>query len=551
MKFQNLLFLFSLAIFGTGWAELRPLVSTRYGKLQGVTASVKETPRTVDAFYAIPFAKPPVGRLRFANPEAPEPWESTRDASEYPPMCLQDVSMLDEMSVDYKITFKMPPLSEDCLYLNVFTPTDRQKESKLPVMFFIHGGGLLVGGASLYDGSALSAYENVVVVSIQYRLGILGFFSTGDEELPGNLGFMDQVAALYWVQENIAHFGGDPESVTIFGESAGGVSVSALVLSPLSKGLFHRAIAESGVMLMPGIAANTPEDLNVYQALVSELSGCQPTSVVECLRLKSQEDILTIALKMQFLPLPVTVDGVFLTKPAEEVLASGESHEVPFLLGVCNHEFGWMLPQVFGIYGITEGMSRESVQTALYTIPMLGLNSSMMPFILDEYLGGLRDPIELRDGFLDICGDMVFIVPCLRVANYHRDSRLPVYFYEYQHRPSMFDGVKPDFVKADHVDEILYVFGGPFLRDGVLFSGDATDEEKVLSRTIMGYWANFARKGDPNGPGLPEWPLYDEDERYLEINLKQKASARLKEDKYKFWTEILPGKVQKMDHTEL
>ncbi|PIO40670.1 hypothetical protein AB205_0056290 [Aquarana catesbeiana] len=211
--------------------------------------------------------------------------------------CLQEMGMMEGLTHYYKSTFKMPPPSEDCLYLNIYTPNDREKESKLPVMVFIHGGGLIIGGA-YYDGSALSVYENVVVVSIQYRLGILGFFSTGDDKLPGNLGFIDQVAALHWVQENIADFGGDQHSVTIFGESAGGVSVSALVLSPLAKGLFHKAISESGFVTMSSLVVSKPEDLTIYQDLVAGLFGCSVSSVVECLKLKSEEDILSVAAKM-------------------------------------------------------------------------------------------------------------------------------------------------------------------------------------------------------------------------------------------------------------
>ncbi|XP_073469289.1 fatty acyl-CoA hydrolase precursor, medium chain-like isoform X1 [Aquarana catesbeiana] len=551
MKFCALLCLSLLAILGIGQAVERPLVDTKYGKLRGVNVPVKETPRTADAFYGIPFAKPPVGSLRFAYPEAPEPWESVRDASQYAPMCLQEMGMMEGLTHYYKSTFKMPPPSEDCLYLNIYTPNDREKESKLPVMVFIHGGGLIIGGA-YYDGSALSVYENVVVVSIQYRLGILGFFSTGDDKLPGNLGFIDQVAALHWVQENIADFGGDQHSVTIFGESAGGVSVSALVLSPLAKGLFHKAIAESGFVTMSSLVVSKPEDLTIYQDLVAGLFGCSVSSVVECLKLKSEEDILSVAAKMGFFPLPACVDGFFLPKPAEEILANKEGNQVPFLLGVCNQEFGWILPLLIRVSEIREGMDRESVWRTLSKLPFLGLTPGVLPSIMDEYLSDVSDPIALRDGFLDICGDVLFIHPALKVARYHRDSGLPVFFYEYQHRPSLFDGIKPDFVKADHADELIYVFGGPFLRDGVVFAGNSTDEEKALSRTIMRYWANFARNGDPNGPGLVDWPLYDTKEGYLEINLKQKASTQLKEDKFKFWSKILSRTLEERgEHTEL
>ncbi|XP_063801699.1 fatty acyl-CoA hydrolase precursor, medium chain-like isoform X2 [Pseudophryne corroboree] len=513
--------LFTGAVLGTAPEDERPLVGTQYGKLRGVTVTIKETSRTVDAFFGIPFAKPP---LRFASPEPPVPWDSIRDASEYPPVCIQQKDSIEGWIAHYNTPFQLPRVSEDCLYLNVFTPSDRARNAPLPVMVFIHGGGLVTGLASMYDGSALSSYEDVVFVSIQYRLGILGFFSTGDGQLHGNYGLLDQVAALQWIQENIADFGGDPQSVTIFGESAGGASVSAHVLSPLSKGLFHRAIAESGVMTMSALVVSKDEDLIVYR------NG--------------------------FLPLPVCVDGVFLPKPAEEILADKESNKVPLLLGVNNQEFGWILPQLLNVTLITEEIHRELLPLALGTIPILGLDASGIPFVMDEYFGGTKDPSELRDQLIDACGDVLMVIPVLKAAKYHRDSGLPVYFYEFQHRSSMFQDTKPDYVKADHTDELIYVMGGPYLRNGVVFAGDATDEEKALSRTIMRYWANFARNGDPNGPGLAEWPLYNIDEEYLEINKKQKTSKRLKEDKFKFWTEILNEKIRALsgergDHTEL
>ncbi|XP_063801698.1 fatty acyl-CoA hydrolase precursor, medium chain-like isoform X1 [Pseudophryne corroboree] len=545
--------LFTGAVLGTAPEDERPLVGTQYGKLRGVTVTIKETSRTVDAFFGIPFAKPP---LRFASPEPPVPWDSIRDASEYPPVCIQQKDSIEGWIAHYNTPFQLPRVSEDCLYLNVFTPSDRARNAPLPVMVFIHGGGLVTGLASMYDGSALSSYEDVVFVSIQYRLGILGFFSTGDGQLHGNYGLLDQVAALQWIQENIADFGGDPQSVTIFGESAGGASVSAHVLSPLSKGLFHRAIAESGVMTMSALVVSKDEDLIVYRNIVAHLSGCDPASVAECLKRKSEQEILSVTALMGFLPLPVCVDGVFLPKPAEEILADKESNKVPLLLGVNNQEFGWILPQLLNVTLITEEIHRELLPLALGTIPILGLDASGIPFVMDEYFGGTKDPSELRDQLIDACGDVLMVIPVLKAAKYHRDSGLPVYFYEFQHRSSMFQDTKPDYVKADHTDELIYVMGGPYLRNGVVFAGDATDEEKALSRTIMRYWANFARNGDPNGPGLAEWPLYNIDEEYLEINKKQKTSKRLKEDKFKFWTEILNEKIRALsgergDHTEL
>ncbi|NWX12532.1 SASB hydrolase, partial [Aegotheles bennettii] len=229
----------------------QPEVETKYGRVRGYQFEVDAAERSVNVFLGLPFAKPPVGPLRFSEPQPPEPWKGVRDATSYPPMCLQD-KVQGQFFADIISTRKekVPlQLSEDCLYLNVYTPVSAEKQELLPVLVWIHGGGLILGAASPYDGSALAAFDNVVVVAIQYRLGILGYFSTGDKHARGNWGYLDQVAALQWVQENIMHFGGDPGSVTIFGESAGGISVSALILSPLARGLFHKAISESGTAI--------------------------------------------------------------------------------------------------------------------------------------------------------------------------------------------------------------------------------------------------------------------------------------------------------------
>ncbi|XP_073515807.1 fatty acyl-CoA hydrolase precursor, medium chain-like isoform X2 [Phyllobates terribilis] len=522
----------------------RPFVTTKYGDLRGITVPVKETSRAIDAFFGVPFAKPPVGSRRFGNPEPPEPWKSVRDASEFPPMCLQVEDTMRELGEYYQASFKLPRSSEDCLYLNVFTPADREKKSKLPVMVVIHGGGLLIGLASMFDGSALSAYENVVVVSIQYRLGILGFISSGDKRLCGNYAFLDQVAALQWIQENIADFGGDPSSVTIFGESAGGISVSALVASPLAKGLFHRAISESGTVAMTSMVVSTSEELIPFRNKISELSGCDLTSIADCLMKKSEEEIYTITKKMGLLFLPACADGIFLPKPPVTILANKESNKVPFLLGMNNQEFGWLFLSLLNMTEVAAGMTRETVAKKLQNVLLLGLRPEAIPHVVDEYIGDATDPEEIRDRFQDLCGDLMFVIPALKIAKSHRDMGLPVYFYEYQHPPSILQHVRPDFVKADHTDELFFVSGGAFLRDGVIYSGPATEEEKRLAKTIMKYFANFARTGNPNCPGLTTWPEYGADERYLEINLKQKSSSKLKEEKFIFWTEILPKKIR-------
>ncbi|KAM9301971.1 LOW QUALITY PROTEIN: pyrethroid hydrolase Ces2e-like [Gastrophryne carolinensis] len=446
----------------------RPVAETRYGRLHGVSVSVNETESLAHAFYGIPFAKPPVGQLRFAAPELPEPWSGVREAADYPPMCIQNPGAILAMLKTFKFPLPTPTLSEDCLYLNVFTPASRGS-AKLPVMVFIHGGGFRLGGAIMFEGSALSAIENVVVVSIQYRLGLMGFLSTGDRQISGNYGFLDQVAALRWVQENIEDFGGDRELVTIFGESAGGVSVSALVLSPLTRGLFHRAIAESGSALMPSLMEYNRRNLSDIRSAVAELTSCDSASLLVCLREKSENEMKEVAVALDHLQFAGVVDGEFLNKSAEEILAQKEVAPVPFLMGVNNHEFGWILPRK--------------------------VEPGVIPLIMDEYFNDTEDPLEIRNRFLDLCSDLVFHFPALRTARYHRDAGHPVYFYEFQHRPSIFKGLKPDFVKADHGDEVFFVVGGPFLKAGIPFSGNHLFQCPLLLNNLF----SLCKKGQQVG----------------------------------------------------
>ncbi|XP_053126902.1 fatty acyl-CoA hydrolase precursor, medium chain-like isoform X3 [Hemicordylus capensis] len=475
--------------------------------------------------------------------------------------CLQDPVMGQQLSDDFSCRKEKLSLqiSEDCLYLNIYIPGMAERNRKLPVMVWLHGGGLAVGAASTYDGSALAAFEEVVVVVLQYRLGIPGFLSTGDESAPGNWGFLDQVAALQWVQENIAHFGGDPGSVTIFGESAGGQSVSFLIMSPLAKGLFHKAISQSGVQPIDSLATQPV----IPAKETAALAGCDPsattTETLHCLREKTEEQILETTLKLGFLTLdingketaifmPVGADGVFLPKNLQQLLTAKEINGVPYMIGVNNQEFGWLLPTMLQFPDFAKGLSRETITYILQHLePLTNVPPEYVDILVDEYLREAEKPSQLRDRFLDLLGDVTCVVPSVQMARYYRDAGHPVYFYEFQHRPSSHAGLKPDYVQSDHGDEIGFIFGKPFL------AGNATEEEKHLSRKVMRYWANFARTGDPNGDGLVTWPAYDLNEQYLEMGLKQKPAQKLRDTHVMFWTEILPQKTagRKKEHSEL
>ncbi|KAM6058061.1 fatty acyl-CoA hydrolase precursor, medium chain-like isoform 1-T1 [Chlamydotis macqueenii] len=523
-----------------GQTGAEPEVTITLGRLKGRQTTVKGTDRLVNVFLGIPFAKAPVGSLRFSPPEPPEPWNDLRDATSYPPLCPQDLSMLKNAEKNFKEKHPNFRTSEDCLYLNVYCPAGSNKKDKLPVMVWIHGGNFIFGGASRFDGSALSAYENIVVVIIQYRLGLLGFFNTGDEHARGNWAFLDQVAALRWIQENIEHFGGDPGSVTLFGVSAGSCSVFAHVLSPLSKGLFHKAISESGIL----IPADKDLLLSTDLKKIASIFKCETSSslsLINCLRNQGAKEIVFNSTKIQFLPL--VLDGVFLHKSPEEILAGKEFNAVPFMIGVTNNEFGWNIRSTSKIAGLKEIKDKKSITSALeFLLPMMDIPSELLPVIVDEYLGNTDDSAELRDRFLDLLGDVGIVMPSIKALNYHRESGAPVYFFEYQHRPTAYGDSKPEYVKADHGDEVGFVFGGPYLAGDVQLRSEVTEEEKNLSRTLMKYWANFARNGNPNGEGLVDWPSYNLKEEYLQINLNQKKARKFKEQKVDFWRKVMFAK---------
>ncbi|XP_028908042.1 carboxylesterase 3 isoform X4 [Ornithorhynchus anatinus] len=432
----------------------QPELVTPQGTLQGKQVAVKGTDRRVDVFLGIPFARPPVGPLRFSPPQPAESWDGVRDATTFPPICLQDLEMMGRLKELMDIKEYLLPTSEDCLFLNVYTPARcAERKDKLPV------------------------------------------------------------------------------------------------LSPLSKGLFHRAISQSGVSIFPGLVTAHPEPV---ANIIANLTGCEAASMaetVECLRKKAAKEVVLTVQQQQHLPIvPVSVDGIFFPKAPEELLRRQEFHRIPYLIGINNHEFGWLLPKTMNFSGLKEGMTRETILSTIKSVrAIMDIPSELVHLLADEYLGIEKDPLALRDAFLDLMGDRFFVIMSFKTAQYHRDAGAAVYFYEFQHRSSLISKIKPDYVKADHGDEITFVFGGPFMaNESFLFAfPGAREEEKQLSKTMMQYWANFARTGDPNGKGLFHWPLFDLTESYLELNLTPKIGKKLRGAKMEFWMKTLPEAIWK------
>nr|XP_020030137.1 pyrethroid hydrolase Ces2e-like isoform X1 [Castor canadensis] len=509
------LLLFLLHVQGQDSAS--PIRTTHTGQVRGSLVHVKGTDVGVHTFLGIPFAKPPLGPLRFAPPEPAAPWSGVRDGTSHPAMCLQNSDIMNTDALN-QLNLTLPPvsMSEDCLYLSIYSPSYAHEGSNLPVMVWIHGGALVAGMASSYDASILAGTENVVVVAIQYRLGVLGFFSTGDQHASGNWGYLDQVAALRWVQKNIAHFGGNPARVTIFGESAGGTSVSSHVVSPMSKGLFHGAIMESGVALLPDLISSSSEV--VYTP---------------------------------FKTIPGVVDGAFLPRHPQELLVSADFQPVPSIIGVNTDEFGFVLPLYLGYSETIKEINRGTLPAIMEsTTANMGLPAGCGGLLMEEYMGDTEDPQTLQAQFQEMMGDFMFVMPALQVAHFQR-SRAPVYFYEFQHQSSLFKDFRLPHVKADHGEELSFIF-----RSFWNSNADFTEEEELLSRRMMKYWANFARNGNPNSEDLPPWPRLHHDEQYLKLDIQPAVGQALKADRLQFWTKTLPRKIAeltglKKNHSEL
>uniref|UniRef100_A0A667HMG0 Carboxylic ester hydrolase n=1 Tax=Lynx canadensis TaxID=61383 RepID=A0A667HMG0_LYNCA len=522
--------LWVLAAVIKGPAADAPVRSTRLGWVRGKQTTVLGSTVPVNMFLGIPYAAPPLGPLRFKQPKPALPWNDVRNATSYPKLCFQDLEWLVSYQHVLKVRYPKLETSEDCLYLNIYAPAHADNGSNLPVRSWcVPRGCLQVGSASSFDGSALAAYEDVLVVTTQYR--------TGDEHARGNWAFLDQVAALTWVQDNIKFFGGDPRSVTIFGESAGAISVSSLILSPMPMAYSTKPSCRVGVAILPMQMISPGDDRKKDLQVLAHICGCQASdsaALLQCLRAKPSEELLDISKKITC-SIPV-VDEFFFPDEPLALLTQKAFNSVPSIIGINNHDCAFLLSTEFP--EILEGSNRS---LALYFVHrFLNIPTQYLHLVADHYFYNKHSPVEIRDSFLDLLGDVVFVVPGVVTARYHRDAGAPVYFYEFQHRPQCLNDTRPAFVKADHSDEIRFVFGGAFLKGDIVMFEGATEEEKLLSRKMMRYWANFARTGDPNGEGVPLWPAYTQSEQYLKLDLNVSVGQKLKEQGVEFWTNTIP-----------
>ena len=466
-----------------------------------ISGAVTGKNNDISVYKGIPFAAPPVGNLRWKAPQPAKDWDGVREATKFSPIPPQ------RQSTD--------PQSEDCLYLNVWTPAKSAAE-RIPVMVWIYGGGFTYGSASgrTYEGTHL-AEHGVVVVTFNYRLNVLAGFahpllSKESGHGSGDYGMLDQIAALQWVQRNIRAFGGDPSNVTIFGESAGGIAVSSLVTSPLTNGLFHKAIVESGSAARITPLANAERN---GEALVEKMGLASDPNLLATLRSKAWSEIPNA---QNYRGGPV-IDGYAFTSDPMEFWAKGTQHNVPMIIGHNHDEATFFTAQQGEVPKTAEEFQASLKQR-------FGDSANRL---LSLYPGSTEDEIYWSE--IGIRTDSRFGIGARRQLRGNFSIASKEWEYHFSYLPAAAKGSKRG---VSHASELAYVFGN--------VPATADQQTHDVSEAMVKYWTQFAKTGDPNQPGLPAWPAFQTgNEAYLEIGQPIAAGKDLNKDKEDLFDSIL------------
>jgi para-nitrobenzyl esterase len=478
----------------TPMQETNPIVQTDAGPVRGIATEEYRL------FQGIPYAAPPVGVLRWQSPQLVLPWTEVLDATQPGSPCPQLPTSYAEVG----------SVNEECLFLNVTTPPSSSVDQLKPLMVWIHGDGA-VGSGSLFDARRLAVEGDVIVVTINYRLGVFGAFGYPGLEGSGTFGLQDQQAALRWVQRNAVAFGGDPDNVTLFGESYGAQATSAHLLSPASNGLFHRAIIQSGFALMdmpagsllPGLPAiewygwTSAEEVEAMGLMVEPALGCaDPTTALDCLRSLSVEELLAYPQIMNIFQSYAFGNSVLPEVPAE-ALQAGHFHKVPILSGSTRDEHRTFVGLFFDLAGQP-------------------VTSEQYPQFLAEAFGDQAAQVEAQYPLSDYGSPSLAWATVLTDRMWARSTfeqhrffaeEVPTYVYEFADRQApMYLPFPESFPPgAFHAADVPYIFNDPE------FEKSATSEQQHLSWQMIKYWTNFARTGNPNGDGLPLWQPFQQD----------------------------------------
>jgi para-nitrobenzyl esterase len=502
-------------------------VKTANGTVEGTTE-----PSGIRAYRGIPFAAPPVGELRWKEPQPVKNWEGVKAATQFGPRCMQ-ASLFGDM------VFRSNGMSEDCLYVNVWTPAKSGNE-RLPVLVYFFGGGFVAGDGSepRYDGESM-AKKGIVALTVNYRLGVFGFMAHPEltresaHHASGNYALLDQNAALKWVQKNIEAFGGDPRKVTIAGESAGSIAVSAQMASPLSKGLIAGAIGESGALIAPTLPA---VPLAQGEQVGVKFAASVGANTLADLRAMPAERIQEAAAKLPIGRFSSTIDGYVLPKSPAEIFAAGEQAHVPLLAG-------WN----------TEENSARSVLAASEPTPenftkALGtLYGERAGDAAKVYAGSTTD--DVRQAATDLASDRFIAYSTWKWIDLHsRTGTKPVYRYLYARArpqttatPAAGAPRPPAARGAVHSAEIEYAMGNLATNKVYAWS----DDDYKVSKVMQEYFANFVKTGNPNGSGLPQWPAVNSGaSQFMRIDVDTHAEPDKTRDRYLFLDSIYAAPVK-------
>ncbi|XP_077979992.1 acetylcholinesterase-like [Glandiceps talaboti] len=550
-----------------------PTVEISAGKLVGSTAQFthEDTLHTVNVYRGIPYAEPPIGDLRFRPPVPKSPWSGEYDATFSRSVCLQNENFFVPVNEEK---------NEDCLYLNVFVPQHQRK--KYSVMVWIHGGGFIYGSGSAiyYDATALSAISDVIVVTLNYRLGAIGFFTTGDSAATGNYGMLDQVEALKWVKNNIEAFGGDTESITIFGESAGSLSVHLHIVSPLSSGLFHRAILQSGAFSYSFGYTDDNDTMNMVANAFGRLTGCKNNTseeLMNCLRQVPGEDFINIQdpatgilenetgrpdLRVPFSPF---VDNYFLPTPPMDIISSGSFNKVDTIVGTMADEgMMWILMIYPDSDNDNELFLNKTVFDMMYPFFVLSpynrydVVKQAAKYLYTDWENADHAETNYLDTLSQMVGDHLFVCPSDKCVRDLYNAGVDVYLYHMDHHSST-SIYNKTWTKSAHGEDIPFVFGLHLISE--MYPDDAwrysmTDEEDRMSMQIMKYFTNFAKTGNPNlnddGAVMDvDWPKFTVPElQYKELSPSMPTKRALKAKECAFWNHLARTLMEQSDESK-
>ncbi|XP_022241701.1 neuroligin-4, X-linked-like isoform X1 [Limulus polyphemus] len=581
--------IFTLAVFAT---LIRPrpsavigshysrVVRTKFGSVRGFTKTFSnEQLSPVEVFLGIPYASAPSGSLRFMPPINPSSWRGVRTADRFGPSCPQRYPDIRNTTEALKrmtpgrlayLRRLLPFLrnqSEDCLYLNIYSPTRRRETSRFPVIVIIHGESYEWNSGSIYDGSVLASYAEVIVVTLNFRLGILGFLPTLQGTHRGNYGLMDQIEALHWIKENIMEFGGNNNNVTVLGHGHGAAFVNLLMLSPMAKDLFSRVILQSGSVLSPWATAPEAMTYTRHLARVLDCPVKDHVLLVACMRQKSMADIMRVQLLVPehltaFGPI---VDGIVIPHEPELLLRDYTKlySQYKLLVGVVRNEFYPQFSARDEKYGIEPDRRDKLIRTLVRNVYTYHLQEIFLT-IVNEYTDWsktVQHPINIRQNTANALGDSLIVAPIVRMANYHSKVNPRTFFYVFGHQSE--HGDYPERLGCVHGEELPYILGAPLV-DGDLsyFQKNFTHAEVALSMAVMTYWTNFAKYGDPNTPlhhrdetddkGIGrferfDWPVYDAvHQKYIAIGTKPKVRDHYHAHRMSLWLHLIP-KLDKSD----